>query len=275
MAKIKHGNRKKIHRLRAKSVISSGKKYWPSILSWGLGLGTIVFLLININSFIFASPYFTISEINIQDNYSHKINYPISCLEGNLNIFKLDLKAVARDIEGKYPNIQKAIVKRVLPEQLVIEILRRSPVAQIEIKENTGTTHFFSINDEGYVLVDLGEKQNKKMPVICGIGLTFDDIVIGHCYSKANLQCGLSFIKELRQSGFLKHYRVTKIDVSNPRNLFFFIDDALEIKIGNRKWQDKIKNLGGILESMDIDYSQQYYLDLRFKDFVFGRKNNE
>lgn len=275
MRRLKKKRRKKINILNIKQATESIKKnWWGIILSMG-GIALLVLLGFSLNSFLFASEYFNVTEIEVVDQEPDNLSYPLARIKDNPNIFKIDLEKIAYSIERDYSDIQKAIVKRVLPNKLAIEILRRRPVAQIALEDRTGKADkfdFFTVNKDAYILSDLGNRAKRDLPVVYGVNIRSADIEIGHSYAQTNLMYAVSFIKEFYIGQFQNQYQITKIDVSQPRSMSFFIKDKLEVKIGDRNWKEKIENLGGILENMDIDYSQEYYVDLRFKDFVFGKK---
>lgn len=276
MPKHKRSKRKKKTQiLNVKQVTETVKRNGGKILFMIIGFALIAFFAVNINSFLFASVYFNVTDIEVIDSEQDKVDYPLARIKDNPNIFKINLSRIAEDIERHYHDIQKATVKRVLPNKLVIEILRRHPVAQLAISINRDNDHknyIFTVNKEAYVLANIGTRPLKKLPVIYGSGLNIKEIQIGRSYLNTNTSYALSFLEELDLSGFRKHYPVTKIDVSQPRSMSFFINNTLEVKIGNRNWKEKIENLTSILQNMDIDYSEDYYIDLRFKDFVFGKK---
>ncbi|MBU1044880.1 MAG: FtsQ-type POTRA domain-containing protein [Candidatus Omnitrophica bacterium] len=275
MSRKRKAKRRKqnIHWLSAKQVQETVQKNWGKIFCTLAVIGIIVFMGISLNTFLFASDFFNLSEIEVVDKNSEKIDYPLARIDDQANIFRIDLEQIASNVEREHYDIQKAIVKRVLPNKLIIEVLRRRPIAQIQINENPQTEelkHFFSVNKEGYILADIGKDKRKSLPVIVGTELFANEIEVGRAYPKTNLLCALDFLEELNNSGFLDKYNVTILDVSQPRIMSFFIDN-LEVKIGNRNLKQKIENLSGILASKDINYSEGYYIDLRFKDIVFGR----
>ncbi|MDD5746054.1 MAG: FtsQ-type POTRA domain-containing protein [Candidatus Omnitrophica bacterium] len=233
-----------------------------------------VLLGMGMHNFIFASEYFNVTEIEVVDRNPDKIDYPLGRInKTSVNIFKINPAAVAKKIEQDYSDIQTAIVQRVLPNKLMIEVVRRHPVVQIAVTgPGAGEPHYFTVNQETYVLNDLGAQPRRGLPVVSGAGVDRGRIEIGRCYPKTNLAYALAFMKEFNSNMFLKPYAVTKIDVALPRSMSVFINDTLEVKIGDRNWKERLENLAGILDNKDIDFSKGYYVDLRFKDLVFGKK---
>jgi len=273
--KRKKRNKRKIHKFSVKEVQETVKKSGWGIFSVIIGIALLVILSMGMKSFLFASEYFNVTEIEPVDQEMDVEGYIFAKIEDNPNIFRIDLEMIAEDIEYKHFDIQKAIVKRVLPNKLVIEVLFRRPVAQIAVgvsRQEAEADNFFTVNKEGYILSELGQRPNRRLPVIYGCNLATSEIEVGHSYMDSNLKYALDFLKWVDKSGFSQEHDITKIDVREPRSMMFYIKDTLEVRIGDRKWREKIENLAGILENMDIDYRDEYYVDLRFKDFVFGKK---
>ena len=240
-----------------------------------LGLVFFVWFSINVRSFLYASEYFNVNEIEIIDKYPDKIDYPLARIKNNPNIFEVDLKGIAQNLERENSNIQKAIVKRVLPNKLLVEVLRRTPIAQVEILAENGNRdkHFFySVNNDSYILANWGIKKKRRFPIIEGAGLQMKDIEVGRCYDKSRIATAVGLLNELANSGFLKKYRVSRVNVSQIRSMSFLINDRLEVKIGDRQWTKKIESLQGVLQNKNINYKKHNYIDLRFKEIVFGKQ---
>ena len=271
----KRKKKRKTHKFRVKDVQPTVKKNWGPILLAIISVAVSVIMGMGMKSFLFASEYFNVTEIEVVDQELDVEGSIFAHIEDNPNIFKLDMDMIADNIEYKNSEIQKAIVKRQLPNKLVVEVLFRRPVAQIalgEARQNYEEEKFFTVNKDGYILSELGRRPSRRLPVIYGCDLSIPEIETGHSYINSYLKYALNFLKLLNESGFSKGYQITKIDVTDPRSMIFYIKDTLEVRIGDRKWKEKIENLGGILNNMDIDYRHEYYIDLRFKDFVFGKK---
>ncbi|MCG2712372.1 MAG: cell division protein FtsQ/DivIB [Candidatus Omnitrophica bacterium] len=273
--KRKSRKKKKIHKFSVKEAREAVKRSWGQILLIIICITLIVMLGRGMKSFLLASEYFNVTEIEVVDQEPDAVEYSLARVKDNPNIFKINLGMIADNIEYEHSDIQKAIVKRVLPGKLVVEVLRRRPVAQIAVslsRQETEADNFFTVNKDGYILSEIGPRPSRDWPVIYGCNLAGSKIEIGHSYAYSNLKYALDFLKWLDESGFSHEYKVTKIDITEPRSMMFYIKDTLEVRIGDRKWKEKIENLAGILKNMDIDYRQKYYVDLRFKDFVFGKK---
>ncbi len=181
--KRKRRKKKKVHKFSVKEVQETVKRNWWQILLSVIGIAVLVMFVISMKSFLFASDYFNVTEIEVVDQESDAVEYPLARIKDNPNIFRIDLKMIAEDIEYRYSDIQKAIVKRVLPNKLIVEVLRRRPVAQIAVglsRENTDVDNFYTVNKDGYILSKLGRKKRKRLPVIYGCNLISTELEIGH-----------------------------------------------------------------------------------------------
>jgi cell division septal protein FtsQ len=76
----------------------------------------------------------------------------------------------------------------------------------------------------------------------------------------------------MKENGFLNEHFVTKIDVSDGKNLVFVMEDGLEVKIGNSDFGDRLEQLNKTLGSIVVDKSNITYIDLRFTEVVLGTK---
>ncbi|MBU0634156.1 MAG: cell division protein FtsQ/DivIB [Candidatus Omnitrophica bacterium] len=264
----------KIKILKAKDISAAVKTHKGRIVISVVCIVASSIFILNLRSFILASEHFVVKEIEIIDKKKNNIDYPLNRIGNALNIFKVNLNKISRNLEYEYPDIQKAIVKRILPNKLIIEVLRRRPVAQIRVEgERKGQEErYFLLNENGYVLADLGPFSEEFIPVVVGQNIKLNDIEIGRPCQNSSLKLALSFLRETKKTRLEEKCIITKIDASVPRCLSFYLDNKLEVRISERDWPQKIERLLGMLPNLDMEYSQDYYIDLRFKDFVFGKK---
>ena len=76
----------------------------------------------------------------------------------------------------------------------------------------------------------------------------------------------------LDESSTLSDYTVTAIDVSSYRNLSFYLENGIEVKIGGEDFPNRLKKLKITLANPDLDKENIKYIDLRFKGVVIGPK---
>lgn len=179
------------------------------------------------------------------------------------NIFKFNISAAVANLSATYPELKDVRVTREFPNKLVIKMTPRVPVAQV------GENSFFLVDKEGTVLTEPSDYIREDLPLLTGVGWRFMR-KIGQKEDSTRMKNGLLLLKTIKDSGFLKNHILAKIDVSDYRNISFFIEDGLEIKIGHDNFEERLKELEKALATMTIDKNSVKYIDLRFGDIVLG-----
>jgi cell division septal protein FtsQ len=181
------------------------------------------------------------------------------------NILKFDISSATEQMLSAYPEIRNIQIIRNFPDRLLLRVDARVPVAQV------GERSFFLIDDEGVTLTDVRDEIIEGMPIIMGVRWKFLQKV-GYKDDSTQVTRALALLKAVRESDFLNEHMLTRIDASDPRNITFFIEDGLEIKIGHSDFIERLDQLNKTLASMMIDRDQIEYIDLRFDDIVLGTR---
>ncbi len=127
----------------------------PKIVS-GLIIGTMVIVLA---WFIFASPFFRVSTIQIKGNPKDETKVAIETLRGK-NIFLNGGQKAEETIARQQPGIKQIKVLRGLPHIVVVEFVERDPVA---IWQTQGKSYL--VDKDGYVFKE-GDGDYPKIKVI-------------------------------------------------------------------------------------------------------------
>jgi cell division septal protein FtsQ len=206
-----------------------------------------------------------------------------SYLKGR-NIFNIDLKAESQDIQELYPNCQKIRLVRVMPNRLVIDFIKRIPVAYVKL------FRFFCVDDEA-VLFDVPRSSEfADLPIIVGLDTKIFGPKAGKAYNIMELKFALDVIKEIKNNKILEGYKIKRIDVLRPGNTSFLITapqeaspdpkeevtagiQGLDIKIGQDDIKDKIATFSQLLIQLKKDWNNIRYIDLRFKEPVIKFKD--
>ncbi len=226
----------------------------------------ILLLYQGIKLIFVKSPYFEISKIDIipkTDLVNLDKSGILQPLKGK-NIFTVDIKNIARAIHAGYPQLRKVVVKRVMPDMLEVVIVPRIPVALVK------SSKYFPVDEEAVILSPQSEAKG-NLPVITGIPF-WTRPKKGEILRSNRINWALALLKGIDKSNVLTEYRLERIDVSNIRNIAFYLDNGLEIKIGHGDLQEKLKKLSTLLKDPKIDINNLKYVDLRFKDAVLGPK---
>ncbi len=226
----------------------------------------VLFLYQGIKLIFVKSPYFKISRIDIipgTDLVNLDKSEVLESLKGK-NIFTVDIKNTARAIHTDYPELKKVVVKRVMPDMLQVVIVPRIPVALIKAFK------YFPVDEEAVMLSPQSDVK-EGLPIITGISI-WARPKKGEILRSDRINSALALLKGIKESKILTEYSLQRIDVSNIRNIAFYLDNALEIKIGHGDLREKLKKLSMVLNDPKIDIDNLEYIDLRFKDTVLGPK---
>lgn len=234
------------------------KKILYFVIVLALITGTYLFFL--------NSPYFKLDSVEVVDG-----SRATRLEKGDLlrtykgrNIFDIDIRSLSFRIKNEYPVIKDAIVRRVMPDTLEIEIIPRAAIARIKSRGD-----FIPIDRTGMVLS--GERGNGKLPVITGFSMWLRPRV-GEALKNEQLESGFLLMDALKESSISQGHSVTTIDVSNYKNLSFYFKNGIEVKIGGEDFPARLKKLKKTIANPDLDKSNIKYIDLRFKDVVIGPK---
>ena len=212
------------------------------------------------------SPYFEISKIDIipeTDLVNLDKSEALQPLKEK-NIFTVNIKNTARAIHADYPELKKVVVKRVMPDILQVVIVPRIPVALVKAFK------YFPVDKEAVIFSPQSEAK-EGLPVITGISF-WTRPKEGEILRSNRIDWALALLKGIDESKVLTGYKLERIDVSNIRNIAFYLDNGLEVKIGHGDLLEKLKKLSMLLNDPKIDINNLEYVDLRFKDAVLGPK---
>lgn len=230
-----------------------------------LRVAVIFVLIAAIYLFLGNSRYFKLDTIEVIDK-SHatalKAGDLLSIYKGR-NIFDIDIDSLSSQIKRDIPTIKHAIVKRVLPNKLEIDIIPRVPIAKIK------SHGYFPIDRTGMVLSP--EIKTEKLPIITGFSVWLSPKV-GTSLENPQVRNAFLLIDALGESAILSDYAVSAIDVSNYRNLSFYLENGIEVKIGSEDFLDRLNRLKTTFAKPELDKENIKYIDLRFKDVVIGGK---
>lgn len=238
------------------------------------GMATIIFVVIfgflyaaTIN-FITNSDYFKVESVEVkgQNLSTLFIKKEIFEIGKGRNILTLDLQNIHKKILSEYPEIQELKVVRILPDKLVIKIKARRPVAQI-----SHSSKFYPVDRELVVLSNISYEAYKGLPVITGINMRLNDYIGRQCNSR-QLENAFMLLDAINSSGLLSDHDLAMIDASDYKNLSFYIEDGIEVKIGSENFENRLSLLKKTFLDTKLNKSEIKYLDLRFEDVTIGPK---
>ena len=215
-----------------------------------------------------SSAYFNIEEISVAGNsiYSEDEIIEISGLRKNQNIFLANL-AVSRKNLLFQSWIESAIVARVLPNKITIDITEYEPLAIIEATEKR-----YLMDTNGVLFKEWVPADPAKLPVIQGLLLS--DFKVEEPSKRA--QTVLYFLMIGQQRGaILPNHAIRKISVDPSGNVTIFPTEGVgRIRLGKNKFEAKLKRIYEILPQLkqERDISAYYTIDATNMDKITLRQ---
>lgn len=183
------------------------------------------------------------------------------------NIFFMDIKALKENIELAHPEFKDIVIRRLLPNKLIVQGNLRKAIAQIR------SDRYYLVDEEGVLLPDVKNFPDPALPIITGIGVNLAKVSMSTFskFEREKLDKALSLIIEVSAKEALSKQRLKVVDITDPGNLSFSFESAnVEIKIGNSDFPDRLAVLSTLLEQLGEDVGKFKYIDLRFEDPILG-----
>lgn len=266
------GMRKKSGKMKPKLNISVKKGTVVALVKKGIPvvimLGCVTALILGVRAIFVNIPYFKIESINVVAEEkgfagitSLRDSERLKLYKGK-NIFTVNLKKLSQAIGESYPDLDKAVVRRIMPNILEIELSPRIPLARIK---SFGS---YPVDGEGMILSS-SIKLSHPLPVVTGVSM-WKRAKVGRILDSSRLRLALTFLKQIKGISAIQQFGVQRIDVSNTRNLLLFLGNDIEVRIGQGGFSKKLGRLKIILQDPNINKDNLEYIDLRFKEAVLG-----
>ena len=262
-----------------------------------LGLGTFFAIVLTayllwcvgewaLNEFIYENKAFAIQGIEIQTDgaIAPEQLRRWAGLKLNQNLLALDIAKVKRDLE-MIPRIQSASVDRLLPGTLIIQVVEREPLAQVNVprprSQGAGIDLLtYHLDPDGYAMMPLEPHQRSVLPsenepqLPAISGLDPNQVQPGRRIQNPQLRAALRLLKVFDHSPMAGLVEIKKIDVASPETLVLFTTQGSEISFGLnepdqqiRRWREvheACQKQGKAIASLDLGVSNS--LPLRLVD---------
>lgn len=222
-----------------------------------------VFFLIK--AFLYSSDYFRIRVVEtraafLDQRAASTMNNQVLSLYKGQNIFKVPLGFIAKSVKSSYADVKEISARIALPDRIVLDVKLRKPIAIVR------SSRLYPIDEDGVVLPPLGPLgASAGLPMIDGIDLHY-----GRKGSPRNLRLAIQLLKEIKQSRFMSGYGLTSINAADSRNMSFFINNGLEVKIGSEDFRNRLDALSKTLKDPRLIIDRVKYIDVRFEDVAIG-----
>jgi len=270
--KVRFRKKKNIHPRNPKKVTAQIKTIVRFFLI-GLVVGAIGFGFVRLKYMFVDVGYFIIKgvDVKVYDKKGALQNISLNnALDSDIvgaNIFFLDLNDLKEKIELFHPEFKGIVLRRLLPNKLIVQGELRKPIAQIR------SDRYYLVDDEGMILPNVRNFPDTELPIISGIGINLakaSSIAFSE-FQKDKLYKAISLIGDVASNKGLSEYKIKLVDITDPGNVSFFLTSAdIEIKIGNTDFQNRLEVLSTVLEQMASNIDSFKYIDLRFEDPIIG-----
>lgn len=207
-------------------------------------------------------PVFKVSHITVKNNRYFKPEELIrsSGIVIGKGIFDQDLRAAAARIE-KSIVLKNVVVFRKLPDEVVIDVTERTPIALVNHGEIVG------VDCEGVLLPHIQAEESGSLPLIKGVkGLGQQPFI-------AHMRKGINFLVEIGERKPELLGNISEVRVADIHRLGFCLGSGgCEILLGLNDWEEKIEALPRVLREFKGRLDKLHYLDMRFNRRVFVRE---
>lgn len=244
------------------------KKIFRGILRLGMitaSIGLIVSGGLLVSRLLFASDYFRIESVRVENNsrVSAEEVIALSDIQPGTNIFDLDLKAIGRKIEEE-PWIGAARVERVFPREVVIRISERQPRAVIHLG------YLYYVDASGDVFKMLEADDRLDFPVVTGIDRRF--LLEKPEEAHRLVVEAMALLQELSGRSRFGLEKVSELHVDPDEGyiLTTFIG-GVPVRLGFSGFAGKLDRLERIFPEIEPNLSTLKYIDLNVADRVIVR----
>ena len=243
---------------------------WSLKLSFGLLLAsTLSYGLYWVRDGLYHSPRFNIAitEINgLQQISQNQVLLKISELaQPDRNLVRFDLDRLRRNLE-LIPWVKTVVVRRVLPDKLIVDIEERQPVAFARVGQGT-----LLIDEEGTLLENNPEKLSQAdFPVILGMESGYGPEILRRNRERIDLY--LQLIRALNRGGAGLSRDLSEVHLQDPGNVsVILIGDTVLVNLGRDDFQKKFRRYLAASRELKKKYRNLDSVDLRYRDQVVIR----
>ncbi len=227
-----------------------------------LTFAVIVFAALWLKDLFFTSSYFDFNRIEVVKFSAEEGLKPkkeFFELNATMNIFTADPALLANKIRGTYPEFQKVIINKFLPNRVVALIVDRRPIAKIKVGR------VYAVDFEGMVLPQISDEELKSLPLIIGLESQLFNPAPGKKIRSDRLAKGLSILSFISTGKEFKGSTVETVDLSYPDKTNFKMD-GITVVIGDNEYEGKLESLAITLSNPKIIKARIDSIDLRFTD---------
>jgi len=211
---------------------------------------------------ILHSPYFQVRKIQVEGCVRHSPAQILHMagIKPRVNLLSLDLKYICYCMENA-PWIERATIKRILPDQLEINIIERKAVALINLNQ------LYLIDKKGTIFKKAEKEDVSAFPILTGI--TWENLM-NHQSMYTPLITQVLTLTDIMEKEGLPRATISEIHVDVTSGLTVFTTHhATQIEIGFPPFQQKCKRLCAILHDLEQKDLLPQTIDLNYSNKAF------
>lgn len=180
-----------------------------------------------------------------------------------MNIWTVDLQALARELQAQQPWLKEVRVLRVLPNTLRIQAIPRQPVAQVQLHA------WYPVDKEGFIIPDGHSAPADRLVRLRGLARAAAPLKVGAVSTDERMVVALRVLSTLRHSPALISRGVAEIDVEHPQQITFRLADGTEVRCGSEaELHMQLERLRAALKAIQRRQIEARSIDVRFKEPV-------
>ena len=226
-----------------------------------------------VNRLVFENQRYSIRQIVVQNDgvFDAESVTKFAGAKVGQNLLGFDIKQAQRNLE-MLPLVRRAEVRRVLPDQLIIRVEERMPVAQLQVSNAVIPDAEFLIDRSGTVLKPLKLADGTVLrpqirgvlPVLTGVSLA--DIQVGRKVTSEQVYRALELLEEFESSPVGSMTEPARVDLSHPRRLVMKTQDGALLEFDLEDYIAQLRRLGVILQ-----WAQQRNRQVQTVDLTVAR----
>jgi cell division protein FtsQ len=190
-------------------------------------------------------------------------------LEPGRGLLLIDLVQAQRSLET-HPWIRRAVVRRVFPDTLVVELDEREPVAVL--RTGMGGREFL-LDREGTLISEGVPAADEGLPILTGVD--YADAILGTGDTVVRVRSGIALAGLLDRSGVGR----TEVDLRRPGDMVAYYS-GLRLRFGEGDFGDKVDRYRQVSDRVVDRWvaqakaapARRVEVDLRFQDKVIVRE---
>ena len=230
---------------------------------WPVWVVSLIVILVGLGvySYLYNSPQFEVRDVEIKDSGRalDKLQKDMEKTIIGTNIFQLNIEFISEKLEHEHPEISRAKVIRKLPNNIMIELKLKRPLAQLKIGRH------YAIGEGGVVLPPGGSiLPYQDLPYLLGVNVQPSPLRLREQFQ--SMDSALRFIKVTTGVKLPPGCIITAIDSSNPKEVTFYTSQAIEVRLGEDGFEDKLSKLALLWPELTKGSPSPRRIDLRYPD---------